>query len=234
MVMNGILKDIQIIKKKKFYSLQYKGETLALIDKGKLASVIVNNLKVDLLDQVQQEAVRKLRNSPLETKAMQLEKVYTKHKRLFHKNKKIRNYKPTDKEFKYFVKALEIVKRFECNNEDFIQSQIKGMAFINNYKGQFPKPNQLVTINAENRLLDYLQEKNGTSAKGEVERIELRDSDRKTELMENPTFVSRWDKLEAGTATLREAYYLHDCMLARNGRVTNKVKKYIKKLKEDE
>ena len=212
------------------YSIKYCGETLALVSIKTLSNITLDYISKDMKEMILKQSVRKLANTPIESKALQLEKVYTRERRKFHRNKKIKNYTTKDKEFGNFIKAIEIIRRHEVTYDEFIRAQIKGLKFANNKRGVYPKTNHLCTMGAEERLLDYLQEIRGVGNTEEVERIELKHFDKTTPLMENPQFVAKWEKLDQGKADLRDAYYIKDCMIARNGRVTKAVKDYIANL----
>jgi hypothetical protein len=219
-----------LTKKKNMYSIKYQDKTLCLVSIEAISKIVIDFASKDLKDALLQQATKKLSNTPLESKAMQLEKVFTRERRKYHKNRKIKAYTPKMKEFAHFVKAVEIMRRHKVDAKTFIQAQIKGLQFINNFQGQFPRITHLSTMGAEERLLDYLQEQNGTGNATDVDRIKLSTFDKNTELMDNPEFVNRWNKLDKGTASLRDAYFLADCMLVRKGHITKKVKDYIEKL----
>ena len=220
----------ELVKKKKMYSIKYDGEVLALVSIKTLSHIIVNHVSKEIGEAILKQGVKKLENTPLESKALQLEKVYTKERKKFHRNKNIKSYTPKDKEFSNFIKAVEIIRRHDVSYEDFIKAQVKGLKFANNKRGIYPKTNHLCTMGAEERLLDYLQETRGTGNSEEIERIDLKHFDKTTPLMENPQFVAKWEKLDGGKADLRDAYYIKDCMIARNGRVTKVVRDYIANL----
>lgn len=226
------LENFNITKKSENYSIKYKDKTLALVSIGVLADIIVDHSKKAFLEKILASANTVRNNSNAEIKALQLEKLYTRLKKTKHRNKNIANITKSSKEFKHFVKAVDIIKRHKVTNQEFLEAQIRGLQFLNDGRGQFPKPNHLSTHTAEDRLLDYLESKTTRTIKGSVERIKLTVNDRETQLMENDRFVAKWELFEDGKADLRDMYFIHDCMMARNGRVTKKVKEYILGLEE--
>lgn len=204
-----------------------------MISRDTLAKIILDYISVDMKNTILDIAKKKLANTPLESKALQLEKQYTSRKRKFHKNKNIKNYEPKDKEFMHFIKAIEIIKRHKTTTKVFLDSQLEGLKFANNFRGLYPKPNHLSTMGAEERLLEYLTQRDGDGHVEKIDRIELSRFDRETELMENHKFVAKWELLDKGKADLRDVYYIKDCMIARKGSATRKVKEYIKKLESE-
>ena len=214
----------------KFYKLKYGSHVLALIDKKVLASICVHWMSSDFLKTLGiHELMRSSGSLNVENKAMQLEKAYTSQRRKFMRNKRIKGYTEKDKEFKHFTIASEIIERNQCNNIDFLKAQVEGLRFTKT----FPKPTHLSTRAAEDRLIDYLFKRGGGDVV-EINRLPLIPADRSTPLMENHRFTVRWDKLEQDKATLEDAYFIHDCMMARKeGLVTDRVKNYIKKLEEE-
>ena len=222
-----------LLKKKSGIVVQYKKSTLATIKPDVLRDMILDHIPKKVL----QEAVEHITPSAITRKsntlAIKLMTEYNARRKKYHGNRRIKEFTSKSREFKYFVQAAEIMKNHRIHAGPFLDAQIKGLSFVNDGAGTFPKPNQLATVNAEERVLAALQTEVKRNDPTEVERLDLRHSDRETELMQNPRFVSRYNKLKDGTATLQDAYFVHDCMLERKGNVTQFVTEYIEDLLND-
>lgn len=230
-IIMDFFKDFKLVKKKTVFAITYKNKSFININREVLAELVLSKSTVAFKKELAMKDSTLFERSPLESKALQLEKTYTSAKKKFFRNNKVRNYTPKDPEFKHFIKAVAILKRHGSTNREFIDSQIEGLAFAKT----FPKPSQLVTIGAEDRLVKYMHKDIRKNDVENIERIEISHNDRNTPLMENPKFVAKWKKLDKGTATLQDAYYIEDCMIARKGgKVTRKVLNYISKLEEEQ
>lgn len=216
--------NFKLVRKKDNFAVKYKNRTVVLLNKAVFKSILLDNITQGFKKELGLVEASLIKGSPNESKALQLEKTYTIARRKYFKNKKIRNYTPKDKEFIFFVKAITIIQRHNSNNRAFIDAQVEGLSFAKT----FPKPNQLATMAAEERLVKYTHEGKVRNDVEHIERIKLSYDDKNTPLMENPRFVAAWKKLEADKATLQEAYFIEDCMISRKeGKVTKKVTDYI-------
>lgn len=230
--------NFKLLKKKKNYSVQYKEKTLALVNAEVIGTVIKDYATKKFLKEIANIAkdTMAIREDDIElqTKAMSLEKFYTGERRKHRRNKNIKGVGVQTKEFKSFVVAIKIINRHNTNYKIFLKAQLEGLKFVNNGKGTFPKPAQLSTVAAEERLIDYLHEHSMQNDVENFDRLELNYTDKNTGLMENPRFASRHKKLKDGTASLQDAYFMHDCMKFKRGEVHSMITDYIEKLEGSE
>lgn len=115
---------------------------------------------------------------------------YDRYKEKFYKRKVTKSITKSDKEYKYFREALAIIKRHEVECRKYIEAQMKGLEFAKT----FPKPSQLATTGAEERLLTYLKtvDVEGTQ--------EEQDQDAEK-------YKIYFKKVKDGSATISEAKY---------------------------
>lgn len=226
--------SFKLLNKKSGFVVSYKGDTLITVKPNILKSVLLDNLSKKVLTEIASKITPSANNKKTNTNAMKLLAVYNNERRIFHHNKRIKDLSIKDKGFAYFIKASELMDIHKVTAKTFIQAQINGLGFINEGNGIFPKVSQLATLAAEERLLKFIQTETTVNNPTKVNRIELNRSDKETELMKNPRFVSRYDKVLEDVGTLQDAYFVHDCMLHRKGRVTKKIENYIEELLDEQ
>lgn len=224
--------NFKVIKKKTQYSLMYKDNLLASIKPSVLGQLVKDYATKKFLKELAGLAPTKDIDSDIKNRALVLSRIYTEKKRNYHKNKNIRMIDSNSKEFAKFVKAVGIINRHKVTPKFFLNSQIKGLGFVNGGNGVFPSPAQLCSASAEDRLIKIMHEDGLCDGPSDFSRIELSYSDKNTPLMENPKFVAIYEKIKDESATRREAAYIEDCMIARNGRVTKTVRDYIEKFED--
>lgn len=190
------------------------------------APLITISKKLFVLSEIKEE--NKLEDkvgSGVKTKAKQLAKHYIKARSLYFKSKAGEPISASSKDFKYLIKAIEILGRIDCTYKVFMNAQIKGLSWANKGKGIFPSYRQLGTDGAEARLLEYLQEQKVETSSNYLSN---------TPLVDNDDYIDAWYDFLAGKATLKQMKYIRKCQKARDGKVQPKVKAHIKKLKEEE
>lgn len=155
-------------------------------------------------------------------------KHYQQAKDKFFGRKLPRTITEKSKEYKVFKEATELARELDINLKQYIQAQIKGLAFVDNGRGQFPKPTQLVGQNAIDRALDYLRQTEVTESD-----IELSNIDTWKPLDENTKYQNVMKKIDNQTATLSEAYYAKKVQKHWNGKASMDVEVYIEIMEED-
>ena len=225
--------NLKLIRKKTQYSITYKDKLLLSVKPEVLGLIIKDYSTQKFLKELSKLIKSKDIDNEFISEGMLLVSAYTTRKKRYYRNTKITKIKNSDKEFLHFIKASKLIKKHQVSPKLFLDAQIKGMAFLNEGAGIFPKPSQLATSGAEDRLIQHMANE-GLTDTGEtaINRIKITRDDKETALMENPKFVEYYEKMEDGSANLVEAYFIHDCMLARKGRVTKMVDEYIEKLKD--
>lgn len=186
------------------------------------ASLIVISKRLMISDHFKEKVTEKEKSDPT-IKAAQLAKVYAKAKAGYHKIKVGRTLSETHKDYSHFYLAIDIIERVGCSYTEFIEAQVKGLAFVEKGKGVFPKVNQLSTDGAENRILDFLRDNNISQDSNY-----LRD----TPLNENDDYIDAWFDFQDKKATLKQMRYIKKAQKARDGEVMKKVKVEIKRLKK--
>lgn len=219
--------NFTIVKKRACYSINYKDVHLCSVKINALKKLIIDYASNNFIDSILAKGSKT--KPPRHIYAEQLEHLYTSERRKFYRAKYISRITPNDRTFPHFIKAVEIIKRYDCSNKEFLQAQVDGLKFIGK---QYPNPSHLSTAGAETRLIEYLYKKNNSTTIGARDKIELTEKDIYTPLNENIAFINRWEKLQEGTATLVEAQYLQDCYLQRKGFSSKKIKAYIEKLED--
>ena len=219
--------NFKLIRKQKSYSITYKKRSFINV-KGEVLGVIIRDYatKKFLKDL---SGLNKDSNIDTEllSRAMVLGKAYIDRKKKFFRNKKLNTIDPKSKEFQSIIKASKIMDKHRVAPKFYIDAQVDGLKFLNDGQGGFPTVSQLCTSGAEDRLVKAMYENGLNDEEQEVVKIKLSRDDKETPLMENPTFIEYYESIEQNTASLREAYYVHDCMLARKGRVTTLITDYI-------
>jgi len=140
---------------------------------------------------------------------------YNHAKEKFYKRKFSKTFKKTDKEYRCFAEALDILKRHDVEYNTYIQSQVDGLEFAK----VFPKPCQLNTTKAEERLLDYLRK---VDVEGTAEQNELELSAYKVNV----------EKIKAGNATLNEAKQAARYEINKLGGIKEYTKAYLSFIKK--
>jgi len=226
----GFFDKFKLVKQKSGYVVRYCDKTFITIRPEILKHIIKDHVSKKFVTELAGFVKPQDVSKKINISAKRLLSLYNKSRKKYFKNKNISDIKIDSKDFTYFLRASSIIKQHGTTNEVFLKSQLDGLSFINEGQGQFPKPNQLATSKAEDRLVDSLY--NQSLDNDPNNRIELKKEDRETELMKNPKFVSIYNKMEKNKASLREANFVHDCMLARKGSVTSFVTDYIDELEE--
>jgi hypothetical protein len=218
--------DFSVTEKSTQYSVKFKGETLLAVNKKglqfALASLVANeNSSKDIdIDYENNNYVQ----------AGKLVKIYGDAKKRFYSNKKLKvDYTSSSTEFKFFCQAVDIIHNNNVSYDVFIEAQVSGLAFVSKGKGVFPKPNQLCTAQAEDRLLNHIRDNNPDTIQAEI----ISREDYSVPLNENEKFLNYSKKVMEGTATLKEAKYVQKLYLIRKRKTSKKVDVYIEKLEDD-
>lgn len=207
------------------------GQTLLKLSKPRLLKLLSTYLTKEDLQNIHKMSSGGDEIDSEDIKIKTLIKVYFASKRAFFGNRKIQvaDYAKSTKEYKQFAKALEIVSNAGVNYETFMKSQVRGLDFVNNGAGAFPKPSQLCTPEAETRLLTFLGSGKQTAS------IKLTPDDYSTPLKDNKKFTTLYSRLNEGEdVTLQELNYLKEVMTARGRQITEVVTKKIAELKGTE
>jgi hypothetical protein len=155
-------------------------------------------------------------------------KYYLQMKDKFYNKKLPKNITEKSKDYKFFKDGLKLARELEMNPKQYIKAQIRGLSFVDNGRGQFPKPSQLVGDNAMNRALDYLRE---TSVN--EDEIELASWETYRALEDNTKYQTILKRIEKQTATLSEAYYVKKLQEHWNSKASMEVEVYIELMEED-
>lgn len=216
----------EIVEDSEKILIRYRGKSFVTVRRSALEQVIFDlsskTLKKLFFDHFSNESIVKEKlNTSLISRALVLGQTYNKMKKDFYKNPsmKVLELKKTSKEFPHFLKAVELIKALETDQEKFLKAQIDGFKFLNNGAGIFPKPSQLHGIAAQDRYLDSKR----TVEHKEDREIYLNQTDRDTPLMENPRFVEKFDKVRNKTSTYQETIYVKKVQLTRTGKNTKAV-----------
>lgn len=164
-------------------------------------------------------------------RGIQFTKAYNKARVRFFRNKKFKPFDKDSKEFDLFVRAAETVKRHKTTNVHFINAQVAGLKFVDGGKGTFPKPHQLVTAEAETRLVEY--DRKDVNEKGDEVEVVLNWKEKTEPLTGNSKYQTLRRKIQGAEATMYEAIYVKKCQLARRGEVESLVEDYIDFLKDE-
>ena len=222
--------NFKLVKQKSGIVVKYKTSTFITIKPAILTDVVLDHLPKKVIQEAASRIVPSSKMTKNNTLAVKLMVAYNRKRKDFYKRPRLKDFTSKSKEFKYFVQAAELLKIHRVLPDAFIEAQVKGLSFVNNGEGVFPKPQQLATTEAEERLLRETHTESKKNNPEDVQRLDLKPSDRETELMQNPRFVSRYEKMKDKSATLQDAYFVQDCMLERKGRVTQFVSEYIEDL----
>ena len=161
------------------------------------------------------------------SKPLQFLKFYNKQRKLFYRNNKMKDYTATDKNFKHIIGAVEIMNNHDAKFKLFMKAQIEGLKFVGEGKGIFPKINQLDTIQAEERLLKYIDESPNRF------NFIVEDWEKDLSLTQNEKFKEAHDMVLAEVADLETARYVRKLMMLRLKKVDPEIITYIKKLKKE-
>ena len=212
--------DFALIKQKQQYSIKYKGHPFISVNMGTLEMFMLDK-KNDIKPTIGVNAQDDIR-----LKAMKLISLYETRKKEFYFNKDVQFKLTTkDPDFKHFEKAVILLERHDSTYEQFLESQIHGLKFINNGQGTYPKPSQLSSNTAEDRLLQFQLDN-----KKETIGIALSKKDIDTPLSENKMFTEYSRKIMEGIATLKEARYVQKLILLKKKKTIKKVEEYIEGL----
>lgn len=139
-----------------------------------------------------------------------------------------------------FKKALLIMRDAEIKDcQVFIKAQVEGLQFVNGGKGTFPKPSQLTTANALNRVFDFTAKTTMIDVVDDQQKIEKpkgywyfnHHTDGQLGLNKNQKYKEVLSKIDSATATLEECVYAQKCFSARrDGKPYAKIEDYIKKI----
>jgi hypothetical protein len=138
--------------------------------------------------------------------------VYNNCKSQFYKRRVTTTIKKNHKDYRCMKEALDIIKRHGVQFKEYIDAQIAGLSFA----GHFPKPSQLNTPNAEERLLDYLKSVDEHGTQEEIENDAKRYSVVVKKIKEHAAtigdakFAARYEKKKHGDIkSITKAYLIH-------------------------
>jgi hypothetical protein len=216
--------DFSLTEKQTQYNVSYRGEKLLAVNKKGLlfaVEMLLGNKNKEIKDL----DINYAENTYV--KAGKLMKIYAEAKQHFYHNKKIKvEYSSNSNEFKYLERAIELIERHGIGYAAFVEAQVQGLAYVAKGKGVFPKPNQLCTEQAEDRLLNYLRDNDPKKMQSEI----LTKDDYNIPLNENEKFVNYSKRIMEGTATLREAKFVQKLLGIRKRKTNKKVEAYIESL----
>lgn len=198
---------------------RFNNELLAVVKKATLAKLLEGEKPVSS-------------KTPRPTTKKTLEafiKYYLQAKDKFYNKKLPKNITEKSSDYRFFKEGLKLARELEINPKQYIKAQIQGLAFVDNGRGQFPKPSQLVGDNAMNRALDYLRQ---TEVKEDD--IELQSFDTWKPLEENTKYQTMLKRITNQTATLSEAYYVKKLQQHWNSKASMEVEVYIELMEEED
>jgi len=226
------IKPLKIDIQKKHLVVNYNGSPFIKVIREVLSDFLSDlafntdfKVSVEKKKKKKKKKKEKMVNKKKITKAIQLTKHYANMRNRHYKIKNARVVSPNSVDFKHFLKAVNIITINKTKIKIFMKAQISGLSFVDSGIGVFPKINQLSTVNAEQRLLDYLKRQKLSS-------VELTDYERQIDLQENKKYKKYYRLLKSGDASLLEALYIQECQLARTDNVQDMVTDYIKMLKK--
>lgn len=203
---------------------KYNDELLAVVRK----SVLSKFLEGDKPKAPKKEEGLAKRRKPSVRSIRSLIQNYTKAKENFYGKRLPQTITENSKEYKYFKEADKLAYELEVNSKQYIKAQVAGLGFVNNGRGQFPKPSQLVGQNAIDRVLDYIRQ-----VEVSEDEIELSNIDTWKPLEENTKYQAVLKKINNQKATLSEAYYAKKVQKHWNGKASMDVEVYIEIMEED-
>ena len=191
----------------------------------KLGSISINGLALFLSHFIDQDVLTKARsfstdvNESLDSSDIKIKNLincYFNEKQKFYENKNIsiKKIPKNSKDYSFFKTAQSMLDEHNVSPEDFLKSQLRVFKLLNNGIGVFPKPNQLVTPEAESRLLQYLKE---TKDQRELD-ISFSKWELDTPLNENPKFKAYYRRLlnDPHLVTDKEVKYIELLIEARD------------------
>ena len=228
------------------YSIIVGDKTLGKIRIKTLNELLVNLIPKEVIAELYEKekakeevkaVKRQLKIDNISPEVKLLAGTYHKMKEEFYGRKNLKVITPKNKEYKFFIQALEIMKNHDSKPKEYINAQLHGMQFINGGKGQFPNPSQLATVAAEDRLLKYRFEKerrnkDGSDFKKEFKKQPITVYDRETSLTENTKFMGYLKLVKDGTASMAQAVFVKELMEEKRGRgkAIPEVYDYLKEL----
>lgn len=151
-------------------------------------------------------------------------KLYCKERNKYHEvNIKIENIKKTGSDYKKFKKAVDIAEDLNMIYEHYIKAQM----VLFDKKNQFPDVGALITENAKNRAIRYLENIKGKTIKNEGE-LNIPQSEIDGSLKLNKKYNKALKKVKDGNATQLEARYVYQLLLAKSIDVPEYVTEFIK------
>lgn len=157
-------------------------------------------------------------------------RTYYAHKRAFYGNKKliVTEIQRGSQPYKAFARALHIIDTNEVTFDQFMKAQIKGLAFA----GAFPKPSQLCTEGAEERVLKTLVVKDAVK---DSRVMKLAPDDYNLALNKNNRFQGVYARvIKKEKVSVEELIYCRDVIIARGKKVPDTINLLIEKLRDEE
>lgn len=218
------LGNLKITDKRSFYEIKYKNWNLAKIYKTGLYNFMTAILP-DAANEVKKTVLNK---TDFDVRVHNFSKKYNLEKQKFFGSGKLADTF-TINELEHFQGAVKIIDEHQVSAHVYMVAQVEGLKFANGGKGTFPRITQIDTKGAEERLLQYLRNKQGG-----VDPLDLKvtEEDMKVPLKRNQRFMDCYEKIKNGTATLNQALYVRDCMRAKKVNVKEFVKDYIRDLRK--
>lgn len=243
-----ITEDLKFSRSQGKIHLKYKGKQLAVVAETVLFQLLLDAapssfLKdlatitgVEATPEVNSKAVIKLATVYSYERLVGLNKNPTSmaDAKVIELTNKLLSDKKTVSDFK---KALLIMRDAQIRDcSVFIKAQIEGLKFVNDGKGTFPKPSQLTTANALNRVFDFVASSNPVTSENKSERPKQywyfnKETDGSLGLQQNEKYKEVLSKIESETATIDECIYAQKCFSSRrNGQSYPKIDNYVKKI----
>jgi len=219
---------LHVKPKKDHVVVLYGGTTLMKVSKVGMTAFLAG---LGLTSEPEQKMVKgkKKKARPVDekmVKAVQFAKAYVGAKRKFYHKKTLPDIQKTEPAFKHCLKAVEIVDRHGVTYKRFLKAQVRGLNFVDNGKGIFPRINQVSTEQAEQRLLEYMR-----AGSDDEQAVNISPKERNTKLNENRRYVVCARKVKDGIASIQETTYVQALQRVRMNKVKDYVKKHLKKLK---
>lgn len=221
-----MIEDFKIKKGKEKFSITYHSKVLMTVNPVVVQNIILDFASKKFLAVILENISKPIKDSQT-IMAIQLAKAYITRKQKFYGSKKLSLIDKRSKDFKHMVKAVEFIERHETNYNTFLEAQIQGLGFVNNGAGVFPKVSQLSSSSAEERLIAHLFE---DSSGSKTIRVALTHFDKTNNLKSNPKYQDYYRKMKNNTASLKEAYFVHDCQIVRKEYATDYVLDFIEEL----
>jgi len=157
-------------------------------------------------------------------------RAYQSQKAKYYNNKNLLEISPLeDKNIEIFEKAFLLARKHSVQPKILIEAQIHAFRNMNDGKGQFPFPIQICNENAEIRLLEYLKKDTKSLPK-----VTIKIEEKQTPLSQNTKYLSFMYKIKENRANLSQAVYCREIQsIRRDGKISQIITDYIKKLMED-